>query len=125
MPQVINTNISSINAQRNLNKSQGGLSTSLKRLSSGLRINSAKERRPDQPGRFRKEVVLVFGDALPDARGLYCRLPEQRRVGMKLLEVATDRNRLSQPRSIVQFEDGNASHRILVDERNERQLSQF
>ena len=43
MPQVINTNVASINAQRNLNRSQGDLSTSLQRLSSGLRINSAKD----------------------------------------------------------------------------------
>lgn len=43
MPQLINTNISSINAQRNLNRSQGALQTSLQRLSSGLRINSAKD----------------------------------------------------------------------------------
>lgn len=43
MPQVINTNIGSMNAQRNLNKSQSGLQTSLARLSSGLRINSAKD----------------------------------------------------------------------------------
>lgn len=43
MPQIINTNISSMNAQRNLNKSQGALQTSLQRLSSGLRINSAKD----------------------------------------------------------------------------------
>lgn len=43
MPQLINTNIASINAQRNLNKSQGALQTSLQRLSSGLRINSAKD----------------------------------------------------------------------------------
>lgn len=43
MPQVINTNVASLNAQRNLNKSQTGLSTSLQRLSSGLRINSAKD----------------------------------------------------------------------------------
>lgn len=43
MPQVINTNIASLNAQRNLDKSQGALSTSLQRLSSGLRINSAKD----------------------------------------------------------------------------------
>jgi len=40
---VINTNISSINAQNNLAKSQGELQTSLQRLSSGLRINSAKD----------------------------------------------------------------------------------
>jgi flagellin len=41
MAQIINTNLSSLNAQRNLNKSQGSLATSLQRLSSGLRINSA------------------------------------------------------------------------------------
>lgn len=43
MAQVINTNIASLNAQRNLNTSQSALSTSLERLSSGLRINSAKD----------------------------------------------------------------------------------
>jgi flagellin len=43
MPQVINTNIASLNAQRNLNSSQSALNVSLQRLSSGLRINSAKD----------------------------------------------------------------------------------
>jgi flagellin len=43
MPQVINTNIASLNAQRNLNRSQDALATSLQRLSSGLRINSARD----------------------------------------------------------------------------------
>ena len=43
MPQIINTNIASINAQRNLNNSQGDYNQSLQRLSSGLRINSAKD----------------------------------------------------------------------------------
>ena len=43
MPQTINTNISSLNAQRNLNTSQGSLATSMGRLSSGLRVNSAKD----------------------------------------------------------------------------------
>jgi flagellin len=43
MPQVINTNIASLNSQRNLNTSQTALATSLQRLSSGLRINSAKD----------------------------------------------------------------------------------
>ena len=43
MAQVINTNIASLNAQRNLNSSQSQLNTSLERLSSGLRINSAKD----------------------------------------------------------------------------------
>ena len=43
MALVVNTNIASLNAQRNLNKSQSTLNTSLQRLSSGLRINSAKD----------------------------------------------------------------------------------
>jgi flagellin len=43
MPQVINTNVASLNAQRNLTTSQGQLATALQRLSSGLRINSAKD----------------------------------------------------------------------------------
>ncbi|TYP00174.1 flagellin [Geothermobacter ehrlichii] len=43
MALTINTNISSLNAQRNLNKSQGALAKSMQRLSSGLRINSAKD----------------------------------------------------------------------------------
>ncbi len=43
MPQIINTNIASLNAQRNLNASQRDQSTALERLSSGLRINSAKD----------------------------------------------------------------------------------
>ncbi len=43
MALVINTNVMSLNAQRNLSTSSEGLSTSLQRLSSGLRINSAKD----------------------------------------------------------------------------------
>jgi flagellin len=43
MPQIINTNIASLNAQRNLNTSQSALNVALQRLSSGLRINSAKD----------------------------------------------------------------------------------
>lgn len=43
MASVINTNIASLNAQRNLTTSQSALSNSLQRLSSGLRINSAKD----------------------------------------------------------------------------------
>ena len=41
--QVINSNIMSLNAQRNLSSSSADLATSLQRLSSGLRINSAKD----------------------------------------------------------------------------------
>ncbi len=43
MAAVINTNVASLNAQRNLTSSQSALQTSLQRLSSGLRINSAKD----------------------------------------------------------------------------------
>ena len=43
MPQTINTNLVSLNAQRNLTMSQSSLATSMQRLSSGLRVNSAKD----------------------------------------------------------------------------------
>ncbi len=43
MAQTINTNLVSLNAQRNLSMSQSQLSTSMQRLSSGLRVNSAKD----------------------------------------------------------------------------------
>ncbi len=43
MPQVINTNIPSLNAQRHLNESQNEANVAFERLSSGLRINSAKD----------------------------------------------------------------------------------
>ena len=43
MPMTINTNVVSLNAQRNLSMSQSSLATSMQRLSSGLRVNSAKD----------------------------------------------------------------------------------
>ncbi|MCW0413107.1 flagellin [Xanthomonas sacchari] len=43
MAQVINTNVMSLNAQRNLNTTSASLATTIQRLSSGLRINSAKD----------------------------------------------------------------------------------
>jgi flagellin len=43
MASVINTNVASLNSQRNLSASQASLNTSIQRLSSGLRINSAKD----------------------------------------------------------------------------------
>ncbi|MCL4699897.1 MAG: flagellin FliC, partial [Burkholderiaceae bacterium] len=43
MSQSINTNLVSLNAQRNLAASQSSLATSMQRLSSGLRVNSAKD----------------------------------------------------------------------------------
>ncbi|MDP1789751.1 MAG: flagellin, partial [Methylibium sp.] len=43
MAMSVNTNIVSLNAQRNLGTSQSSLATSMQRLSSGLRVNSAKD----------------------------------------------------------------------------------
>ncbi len=43
MALTVNTNVASLNAQRNLTSSQSALNTSLQRLSSGLRVNSAKD----------------------------------------------------------------------------------
>jgi len=43
MAQTINTNIMSLTAQRNLSRSQGRMATAMERLSSGLRVNSAKD----------------------------------------------------------------------------------
>ena len=43
MAQVINTNLFSLNAQRNLSSTQNVLSQSIQRLSTGLRVNSAKD----------------------------------------------------------------------------------
>jgi len=43
MPQIINTNIMSLNSQRQLNKSQLMQNEAMERLSSGLRVNSAKD----------------------------------------------------------------------------------
>ncbi len=43
MPQTINTNMFSLNAQRNLDRSQNAMGQAIQRLSSGLRVNSAKD----------------------------------------------------------------------------------
>jgi flagellin len=61
MALTINTNIASLNAQRNLSTSQGTLETSLRRLSSGLRVNSAKD---DAAGLFSIQKMTA------DIRGL-------------------------------------------------------
>ena len=56
MALVVNSNIFSANAQRNLSRSSGDLQTSLQRLSSGLRINSAKD---DAAGQFSVETLTA------------------------------------------------------------------
>lgn len=61
MALVINTNVASLNAQRNLSSTIGSVQTSLQRLSSGLRINSAKD---DAAGMFTVQKMTA------DIRGL-------------------------------------------------------
>jgi flagellin len=61
MALTVNTNVASLTAQRNLSNTQGALSTSLQRLSSGLRVNSAKD---DAAGMFSIERMTA------DIRGL-------------------------------------------------------
>lgn len=51
MAMTINTNVVSINAQRNLSLSGGSLATSMQRLSPGLRVNSAMTMLPVWPAR--------------------------------------------------------------------------
>jgi flagellin len=72
MPQIINTNIASLTAQRNLNNSQKLSDTALQRLSSGLRINSAKDdaaglaisTRFDAQVRGANQAIRNSGDAI-------------------------------------------------------------
>jgi flagellin len=61
MAIVINTNVASLNAQRNLSKTEGMLNQAIQRLSSGLRINSAKD---DAAGLYAVEIQTA------DIRGL-------------------------------------------------------
>ena len=61
MPQTINTNLPSLNAQRNLNMSQSALSVSMQRLSSGLRVNSAKD---DAAGLAIAERLVITVDTV-------------------------------------------------------------
>ena len=56
MAVIVNSNIASLNAQRNLTKSQSSLNQSLQRLSSGLRINSAKD---DAAGLFTAQKLTA------------------------------------------------------------------
>lgn len=58
MAAVINTNLSSLNAQRNLSASQSALSTALQRLSSGLRVNNAKDDAAGIAIAMRMEAVI-------------------------------------------------------------------
>ncbi len=65
MAMVINTNVSSLTAQRNLSKTGLGLETAMARLSSGLRINSAKD---DAAGLAISERMTAQVNGLSQAR---------------------------------------------------------
>ena len=58
MAMTINTNVQSLNAQRNMARSQESLSTSMQRLSSGLRVNSAKDDAAGLAIASRKEATI-------------------------------------------------------------------
>ena len=72
MASTINTNIQSLTAQRNLSNSQTAMATSMARLSSGLRINSAKDdaaglARAHHHGVFLGDLALIAVVLLVDA----------------------------------------------------------
>lgn len=72
MALYVNTNIASLNAQRNLNSSTDALSTSLQRLSSGLRVNSAKD---DAAGLaiatgMTSQIIVRFVKVFDELRGV-------------------------------------------------------
>ena len=60
MASVINTNMASLVAQRNLSGSQGALATSVERLSSGLRINRAKDEIQSELTALRTEASVAY-----------------------------------------------------------------
>ncbi len=95
MPQVINTNIMSLNAQRSLNVSQSSMATSLERLSSGLRINRAKD---DAAGlalaakfetQMRSDAMNIrnAGDGISFAQAAEAALAEVQNMAQRILEL--------------------------------------
>ena len=81
MAQVINTNTMSLNAQRNLSTSGNSLATTIQRLSSGLRINSAKD---DAAGRRSRSAsaprsaAWTWPSATPTTASRWPRSPKAR-----------------------------------------------
>ena len=100
MAQVINTNIMAINAQRNLNTSQRAMATSLERLSSGLRINRAKD---DAAGlalaanfetQMRQDAMKIrnVGDGISFAQAGEAALGEVQNMMQRVLELQEQRS---------------------------------
>lgn len=92
MAQIINTNVMSLNAQRNLNNTATGLSTALQRLSSGLRVNSSMD---DAAAHFRAGMAHQKAKRFTESVGLLRRalvldktLPRaSHALGMSLLQL--------------------------------------
>ena len=81
MAQVINTNTMSLNAQRNLSTSGSSLATTIQRLSSGLRINSAKDDaagRPSASASPPRSVAWTWPSATPTTASRWPRSPKVR-----------------------------------------------
>jgi len=100
MAQVINTNIMSINAQRNLNQSQRMMATSLERLSSGLRINRASD---DAAGlalaanfetQMRQDAMKIrnVGDGISFAQAGEAMLGEVQNMMQRIIELAEQKS---------------------------------
>ncbi|MBT8120972.1 MAG: flagellin FliC [Gammaproteobacteria bacterium] len=96
MALSINTNIMSLAAQRNLNRTQGGLQTSIERLSSGLRVNSSKDdaaglaiaSRIDAQVRGLNVAVRNAGDAISLAQTAEGGLNESTNMLQRMRELA-------------------------------------
>jgi len=112
MPQVINTNIMSINAQRSLNKSQLSMQTSLERLSSGLRINRAKD---DAAGlalaagfetdmRSNAMKIRNAGDGISFAQAGEAALAEIQNMAQRISELKVQRTNAMQDSSKINLE---------------------
>ena len=94
MPQIVNTNIASLNAQRNLNRSQSSLSTSLQRISSGLRVNSAKD---DAAGQYLKTLKTELDAFVGNESGLTHEVRGVRAEGSAMLSISLVKGAAPQP----------------------------
>ncbi len=112
MAQVINTNIMSLNAQRNLNVSQGSMATSLERLSSGLRINRAKD---DAAGlalsakfetQMRADAMNIrnAGDGISFAQAAEAALAEVQNMAQRVAELTVQKESGLQEASLISLE---------------------
>ena len=96
MAQIINTNLMSLNAQRNLSTTQSALATSVQRLSTGLRVNSAKDdaaglaiaERMNTQVRGMNVAIRNANDAIPLAQTAEGALSKINDMGQRMRELA-------------------------------------